>query len=81
MMIVGAVPKLEISPLELLRGRASVEGWYSGTSIDAQDTLSFSGFAGVRSMNEVVPLERVTEGYERMLKGEARFGVVLTTGN
>jgi len=81
MMIVGAVPKLEISPLQLLRGRNAVEGWYSGTSIDSQDTLSFSALTGVRSMNEVLPLERVTEGYERMLKGEARFRVVLTTGN
>jgi D-arabinose 1-dehydrogenase-like Zn-dependent alcohol dehydrogenase len=32
-------------------------------------------------MNEVLPLERAAEGYERMLKGEARFRVVLTTGN
>jgi alcohol dehydrogenase len=80
MMIIGAVPKLEISPLQLLRGRSAVEGWYSGTSIDSQDTLSFSLLTGVRSMNEVLPLERVTEGYERMLKGEARFRVVLTAG-
>jgi alcohol dehydrogenase len=81
MMIVGAVSSLEISPLQLLRGRNSVEGWYSGTSIDSQDTLSFSVVSGVRSMNEVFPLERVNEGYERMLKGEARFRAVLTTGN
>jgi D-arabinose 1-dehydrogenase-like Zn-dependent alcohol dehydrogenase len=81
MMIVGAVPKLEISPLQLLRGRSAVEGWYSGTSIDSQDTLSFSVLAGVRSMNEVLPLERVAEGYERMVQGAARFRVVLTTGN
>jgi alcohol dehydrogenase len=81
MMIVGAVSSLEISPLQLLRGRSAVEGWYSGTSIDSQDTLSFSVLTGVRSMNEVVPLERAAEGYERMLKGEARFRVVLTTGN
>jgi alcohol dehydrogenase len=35
----------------------------------------------VRSMNEVFPLEQVTEGYERMLTGKARFRAVLTTGN
>jgi D-arabinose 1-dehydrogenase-like Zn-dependent alcohol dehydrogenase len=81
MMIVGAVPALEISPLQLLRGRGAVEGWYSGTSIDSQDTLSFSVLTGVRSMNEVFPLERVAEGYQRMLEGEARFRVVLSTGN
>ena len=32
---------------------------------------------GVRSMNEVLPLARVSEGYERMMGGKARFRVVL----
>ena len=55
-------------------------GWYSGTSIDSQDTLNFSVLTGVRAMIEVFPLERVTEAYERMMSGKARFRVVLTTG-
>ena len=57
-----------------------MKGWYSGTSIDSQDTLAFSVLAGVRSMNEVFPLERVDEAYERMMSGKARFRVVLTMG-
>jgi D-arabinose 1-dehydrogenase-like Zn-dependent alcohol dehydrogenase len=61
-------------------GRRSVEGWYSGTSIDSKDTLAFSVQAGVRSMNEVYPLERAAEAYDRMMSGKARFRVVLTTG-
>jgi D-arabinose 1-dehydrogenase-like Zn-dependent alcohol dehydrogenase len=80
-MIIGAVPSMAVSSMELLLGRRSVKGWNSGTSIDSQDTLAFSVLTGVRSMNEVLPLERAAEGYERMLKGEARFRVVLTTGN
>lgn len=32
---------------------------------------------GGRSMNEVVPLEKASEGYERMMSGKARFRVVL----
>jgi D-arabinose 1-dehydrogenase-like Zn-dependent alcohol dehydrogenase len=55
-----------------------VKGCYSGTSIDSQDTLAFSVLAGVRSRNEIFPLERVAEAYERMLSGLARFRVVLT---
>ena len=31
-------------------------------------------------MNEVYPLERVNDAYERMMSGRARFRVVLTTG-
>jgi len=63
----------------LISGRRSVKGWYSGTAADSQDTLRFSVLAGVRSMNEVHPLERVAEAYERMMSGKARFRVVLTT--
>jgi alcohol dehydrogenase/propanol-preferring alcohol dehydrogenase len=81
LMVLGVPPSLEVSPLLLILGSRSVRGWYSGTSIDSQDTLAFSVFAGVRSMNEVFPLERVTEAYERMVSGKARFRVVLTTGN
>jgi len=31
-------------------------------------------------MNEVFPLERAAEAYERMMSGKARFRVVRTTG-
>ena len=67
-----------MSPLTLLMGCRSVKGWYSGTSIDSQDTLTFSARTGVRSMNETFPLERASEAYDRMMSGKARFKVVLT---
>jgi D-arabinose 1-dehydrogenase-like Zn-dependent alcohol dehydrogenase len=81
LMVIGAVPSLQVSPLQLLSGRQSVKGWYSGMAIDSQDTLSFSVLSGVRAMNEVYPIEQVAEAYERMMSGKARFRVVLTTGN
>lgn len=79
LMVLGAADTpLEVAPLSLIMGRRSVEGWYSGTSIDAEDTLAFSAQTGVRSMNETIPLERAAEGFERMASGKARFRVVLT---
>ena len=78
LMVIGAAESMQIFPLILLMGRRSVKGWYSGTSIDSQDTLAFSARAGVRSMNETFPLERVNEAYDRMMSGKARFRVVLT---
>jgi D-arabinose 1-dehydrogenase-like Zn-dependent alcohol dehydrogenase len=80
LLIVGAAPSMQVSPLFLLSGSRSVKGWYSGTSIDSQDTLAFSARTGVRSMNEAFPLERVAEAYDRMMSGKARFRVVLTIG-
>ena len=81
LMVVGAAQSMAVSPLGLIMGRRSVKGWYSGTAIDSQETLAFSALAGVRSMNELYPLEKVAEAYARMESGKARFRVVLTTGN
>jgi D-arabinose 1-dehydrogenase-like Zn-dependent alcohol dehydrogenase len=81
LLVLGAPHEpLEVPAFLLIGGRRSVAGWYSGTSIDSQDTLSFSKLSGVRAMTEVFPLERATEAYDRMMSGKARFRVVLTTG-
>jgi D-arabinose 1-dehydrogenase-like Zn-dependent alcohol dehydrogenase len=80
LIVIGAAESLQVSPLLLIAGRRSIKGWYSGTAMDSQETLAFSVISGVRSMNEVFPLERVAEAYERMMSGKARFRVVLTTG-
>ncbi len=79
LVIVGAPHEpLQIPVIVLIGGRRSVTGWPSGSSIDSQDTLAFSALTGVRSMNEIFPLERASEAYDRMMSGKARFRVVLT---
>ena len=81
LMIIGVTEPLTIDPVPLILGSKSVRGWYSGTSINLQETLAFSALSGVRPMTEIFPLERATDAYDRMMSGEARFRVVLTTGN
>jgi D-arabinose 1-dehydrogenase-like Zn-dependent alcohol dehydrogenase len=79
LFVLGAAPEnIEATPLALIMGRRAVEGWYSGTSIDAQDTLAFSSQTNVQSMNEYYPLEKAAEAYDRTMSGKARFRVVLT---
>jgi len=80
LLVVGAADSLQVSPIMLLMGCRSVKGWYSGTSIDSEDTLAFSARTGVRPMNETFPLGRANDAYERMMSGKARFRVVLTMG-
>jgi len=80
LLVIGAADAMQVSPLNLLMGCRSIKGWYSGTSIDSEDTLAFSARTGVRPMNETFPLERAAEGYDRMMSGKARFRVVLTIG-
>jgi alcohol dehydrogenase len=77
MMVIGAVGAFPVDTLDLLRKRAAVKGWYSGTSVDSEDTLLFSQQTKVTSMNEIYPLEQAQAAYERMLSGKARFRVVL----
>jgi D-arabinose 1-dehydrogenase-like Zn-dependent alcohol dehydrogenase len=81
LMVLGAPPSLSVSAFVLIAGCRSIRGWYSGTSIDSQDALAFSVLNGVRSMNETYPLEKVSEAYDRMMSGKARFRVVLTMGS
>jgi D-arabinose 1-dehydrogenase-like Zn-dependent alcohol dehydrogenase len=82
LIVIGASEEpIEAPPNLLLMGRRSLVGWPSGTSMDSQDTLSFSALSGVRSMNEIFPLERANEAYERMMSGKVRFRAVLTTGH
>ncbi len=79
-LLVIGVPQapLAVPVFPLIAGCRGVAGWYSGVSIDSEDTLAFSARTGVRSMNEVVSLAKVSEAYDRMMSGKARFRVVLT---
>ena len=81
LLVVGASPEpIEVSPFALIPGRRSVAGWPSGTATDSEDTMDFSALVAVRPMIEIYPLERAAEAYERMMSGQARFRVVITTG-
>ena len=81
LLVIGAtMDPLNITPLQLIVARRTVQGWPSGTAKDSEDTLRFSVLSGVRPMIERYPLEKVAEGYEQMMSGKARFRVVLTMG-
>ncbi|HMG32957.1 MAG TPA: alcohol dehydrogenase [Blastocatellia bacterium] len=81
-LLVPAAPAepLMISAMPLIFGRRSVAGWYSGTARDSQDTMEFSKASGVHPMIEKYPLDRVSDAYEQMNSGKARFRAVLTIG-
>lgn len=81
LVLVGIPDKpIQVPVLSLIGPRRSILGWPSGRAIDSQDTLAFSAQTGVRSMNQVFPLEKAAEAYDLMMSGKARFRVVLETG-
>ncbi len=80
LIVIGAAGPIAVDSILLIGGQRSVKGWYSGTSIDSQDTLKFSTANGVESMNEIFPLDQAPQAYDRMMSGKARFRVVLDMG-
>jgi D-arabinose 1-dehydrogenase-like Zn-dependent alcohol dehydrogenase len=79
LMVVGVSPDpIEVTPIQLIFGGHSLQGWMAGTPIDSEDTLRFAELTGVRPMVETYPLEKAGEAYERMMSGKAQFRVVLT---
>jgi propanol-preferring alcohol dehydrogenase len=65
-----------------LAGRDSgpKQGSLTGSPIDEEDTLAFSVLQNIRPMIETVKLEQAAEAYGRMMRGDARFRMVLVMG-
>jgi len=79
LIVVGATfDPIEVTPIQLINGSRSIQGWAAGTPADSEDTLRFAELSGVRPMIETYPLEKAAEAYARMLSGKAEFRVVLT---
>lgn len=79
LMVVGAeFEPIQVTPLQLITGSRTIQGWAAGTPAASEDTLRFAELSGVRPMIETYPLEKAAEAYARMLSGKAEFRVVLT---
>jgi len=79
-LIVVGVPlePMQLSAFPLVFGGRSIYGSLAGTAIET-DVLAFSVLENIRPMIETVPFERAAEAYDRMMKGKARFRMVLVT--
>jgi D-arabinose 1-dehydrogenase-like Zn-dependent alcohol dehydrogenase len=79
LVVIGAAfDPIEVTPVQLINGSRTIQGWAAGTPADSDDTLRFAELTGVRPMVEIYPLEKAAEAYARMLSGKAEFRVVLT---
>ena len=79
LVVIGATfDPMEVTPVQLISGSRTIQGWVAGTPADSEDTLRFVGLTGVRPMIETFPLEKAAEAYARMLSGKAQFRCVLT---
>ena len=78
-MVIGATfDPIAVTPVQLISGSRTIQGWAAGTPADSEDTLRFAELTGVRPMIETFPFEKAAEAYARMMSGDAQFRVVLT---
>ncbi len=72
--LVGAPPKpLAVSALKLLTRHRSVSGSTIGGIPETQEMLDFCGEHSIASDVEVIPIQKVNEAYERLLKSDVKY--------
>ncbi len=82
LILVGVSPEpLNLTAMQVFSKAHKIYGHSSGSAVDTQDTLKFAAQSGVRPWIEVLPLEEAGAAMGKMLSNQARFRMVLTTGN
>jgi uncharacterized zinc-type alcohol dehydrogenase-like protein len=72
--LVGAPEKpLAVSAFGLIMGRRSLSGSPIGGLAETQEMLDFCGRHNITSDVEVIPIQKVNEAYERLLKSDVKY--------
>ncbi|MCC5648034.1 NAD(P)-dependent alcohol dehydrogenase [Nostoc sp. CHAB 5824] len=72
--LVGAPEKpLNLSAFGLLFGRRSLSGSLIGGIAETQEMLDFCGEHNITSDVEVIPIQKINEAYERLLKSDVKY--------
>jgi uncharacterized zinc-type alcohol dehydrogenase-like protein len=72
--LVGAPEKpLPVSAFGLIMGRRSLSGSPIGGIAETQEMLDFCGQHNITADVEVIPIQKVNEAYERMLKSDVKY--------
>ncbi len=78
MVLLGIPERPEpIHPFPLVMGRRSLAGSLIGGIKETQEMLDFCAEKGVASDIELIPVQKINEAYERMLKGDVRYRFVI----
>jgi uncharacterized zinc-type alcohol dehydrogenase-like protein len=73
-VLVGAPEKpLPVAAFNLIMGRRSLAGSLIGGIPETQQMLDFCGKHNITSDVEVIPIQKVNEAYERLLKSDVKY--------
>ncbi len=72
--LVGAPAKpIPVNALGLIMGRRSLSGSMIGGITETQEMLDFCGMHNITADVEVIPIQKVNEAYERLLKSDVKY--------
>jgi uncharacterized zinc-type alcohol dehydrogenase-like protein len=72
--LVGAPPKpLAVAPFSLIFGRRSLSGSNIGGIPETQEMLDFCGRHNITADVEVIPIQKVNEAYERLVRSDVKY--------
>ena len=72
--LVGAPPKpFAVAGFGLLFGRKSLAGSLIGGLPETQEMLDFCGAHNITSDVEIIPIQKINEAYERLLKSDVKY--------
>ena len=72
--LVGAPPQpLNVLAFSLIGGRRSLSGSAIGGIAETQEMLDFCGEHNITADVEVIPIQKVNEAYERLLKSDVKY--------
>ena len=72
--LVGAPEKpLAVSAFALLFGRRSLSGSLIGGIAETQEMLDFCGAHNITADVEIIPIQKINEAYERLLKSDVKY--------
>jgi uncharacterized zinc-type alcohol dehydrogenase-like protein len=76
--LVGLPPEPpSFAPFNLIRGRVSIAGSMIGGMPETQAMLDYCGEHNIVSEVEVIPIQKINEAYERMLKQDVKYRFVI----
>ncbi len=83
LVLVGAPGEPHPSPgiINLILQRRSLAGSLIGGIAETQEVLDFCGEHGIVSDIEIIPIQKIDEAYERMLKGDVKYRFVIDMGS
>jgi uncharacterized zinc-type alcohol dehydrogenase-like protein len=72
--LVGAPEKpLPVAAFNLIMGRRSLSGSPIGGIAETQEMLDFCGEHNITSDVEIIPIQKINEAYDRLLKGDVKY--------